>query len=165
MSALCYLIINFIQFKNIRRSFTFHSHSHSTMLAGQIAPRLRLGFASATSRLRLDYALASISCEHCCSSRNSSHCAPSYVIYYFKIFQKRIIRIRNFFPDNYSSFKIKHIDLLFIKKSKYVLNFRALKFQYVLGTFFQFFENISKTVIDIAEVRRYSQTALNNASN
>ena len=30
----------------------------ATMLAGLIAPRLRLGFASATSQLRLDYASA-----------------------------------------------------------------------------------------------------------
>ena len=44
--------------------------------------RLCLGFASATSHLRLDYALAPISCEHCRSSRNSPHCAPRHLIYY-----------------------------------------------------------------------------------
>ena len=44
----------------------------ATMLAGLIAPRIRLGFVS-----------ASISCEHCRSSRNNPHCAPGYVIYYF----------------------------------------------------------------------------------
>ena len=65
----------------------------ATMLAGLIAHQLRLGFVSATPRLcigytsttphlRLDYALASISCEHCCSSRNNPHCAPRHVIYY-----------------------------------------------------------------------------------
>ena len=42
-----------------------------TMLAGLIAPRLRLGFVS-----------ASISCEHCRSSRNNPHCAPRHVRYY-----------------------------------------------------------------------------------
>ena len=61
----------------------------------------------------------------------------------------------NFFPENYSSWISKQIYLLFIKKIKYVLNYRALKFQYIFSTFFQFFKNISKTVIDIAEVRRY----------
>ena len=40
-----------------------------------------------------------------------------------------------------------------LKKSKYVLNYRVLNFQYIFSTFFQFFENISKTVIDIAKVR------------
>ena len=64
----------------------------ATMLAGLIAPRLRLGFVSATSRprldtlttphLRLDYDLSSIPCEHCRSSRNNPHCAPRHVIYY-----------------------------------------------------------------------------------
>ena len=53
---------------------------------------------------------------------------------------------------------------MFIKKSKYVLNYRALNFQYIFSTFFQFLKNISKTIIDIAKVRRYSQTALKNAS-
>ena len=64
------------------------------MLAGLIAPRLRLGFvsplpqlrlgyASTTHRLRLDYALASISCEHCRSSRNNPHYAPRHIIYYY----------------------------------------------------------------------------------
>ena len=66
----------------------------ATMFAGLIAPRLRLGCVAASSRLRigytpttphlrLDYALASISCEHCRSSRNNPHCAPRHVIYYF----------------------------------------------------------------------------------
>ena len=55
----------------------------ATMLAGLIAPQLRLGFASATSRLHLDYALAPISCEHCRLSRNNPHCAPRHVIYYY----------------------------------------------------------------------------------
>ena len=67
------------------------------MLAGLIAPRLRLGFVSASSRLclsyvstthrlHLDYALASISCEHCRSSHNNPHCAPRHVIYYCNFF-------------------------------------------------------------------------------
>ena len=51
----------------------------ATMLAGLIA-----------LRLRLDYALASISCEHCRSSRNDPHSAPGHVMYYsnseFKFF-------------------------------------------------------------------------------
>ena len=38
---------------------------------------------SALPQLRLDYALASISCEHCHSSHNNPHCAPRHVIYYF----------------------------------------------------------------------------------
>ena len=41
------------------------------MLAGLIAPRFRL-----------DYALASISCEHCRSSSNYPHYAPRHIIYY-----------------------------------------------------------------------------------
>ena len=57
----------------------------AAMLAGLIAPRLRLGFVSASFDLRLDYALASISCEHCHSSRNNPHCAPRHVIYYFDL--------------------------------------------------------------------------------
>ena len=51
-----------------------------------------------------------------------------------------------------------------LKKTKYVLNYRVLKFQYIFSTFFQFLKNISKTVIDIVEVRRYSQTTLESAS-
>ena len=54
------------------------------MLVGLIVPRLRLGFVSALPQLRLDYALASISCEHCRSSRNNPHYAPRYIIYYKK---------------------------------------------------------------------------------
>ena len=50
------------------------------MLEGLIAPRLRLGLASATPHLRFDYALASISCEHCRSSRNNPHYAPRHII-------------------------------------------------------------------------------------
>ena len=46
--------------------------------------RLCLSYVSATPRLRLTYALASISCEHCRSSRNNPHCAPRHVIYYFQ---------------------------------------------------------------------------------
>ena len=66
------------------------------MLAGLIAPQLRLGFvlalpqlrhgyASTTHRLHLDYALASISWEHCRSSRNNPYCAPRNVIYNYVI--------------------------------------------------------------------------------
>ena len=43
----------------------------ATMLARLIAPRIRLGFVS-----------ASISCEHCRSSHNNPHCASRHVIYY-----------------------------------------------------------------------------------
>ena len=43
----------------------------ATMLAGLIAPQLRLGFVSAP-----------ISCKHCRSARNNPHCAPRHVIYY-----------------------------------------------------------------------------------
>ena len=42
----------------------------------------RIDRASASSRLCLDYALASISCEHCHSSRNNPHYAPRHIIYY-----------------------------------------------------------------------------------
>ena len=45
-------------------------------------PRLRLGYASATPHLRHNYALASISCEHCRSSRNNPYYAPRHIIYY-----------------------------------------------------------------------------------
>ena len=44
--------------------------------------RLCLSYVSATPQLRLDYALASISCEHCRSSRNNPHYAPRHIIYY-----------------------------------------------------------------------------------
>ena len=62
----------------------------ATMLAGLIAPRIRLG-----------YTLASISCEHCRSSRNNPHCAPRHVIYYcyililgdFETFVKLFFRV------------------------------------------------------------------------
>ena len=43
----------------------------ATMLAGLIAPRIRLGFVS-----------ASVSCEHRRSSRYNPHCAPRHIIYY-----------------------------------------------------------------------------------
>ena len=52
----------------------------ATMLAGLIAPWLRLGFV-----------LASISCEHCRSSRNNPHCAPRHVIYYFDLLRTDIV--------------------------------------------------------------------------
>ena len=42
------------------------------MLAGLIAPRLHLDFVS-----------ASISCEHCRSSRNNPHYEPRHIIYYY----------------------------------------------------------------------------------
>ena len=55
----------------------------ATMLAGLIAPRIRLGFVWTMPHLRLDYALASISCEHCRSLRNHPHCVPRHMIYYY----------------------------------------------------------------------------------
>ena len=45
-------------------------------------PQLRLGYASTMPHLHLDHALASISCEHCRSSRNNPHCVPRHIIYY-----------------------------------------------------------------------------------
>ena len=42
----------------------------------------RLGFVSALPHLRLDYALALISYDHCRSSRNNPHYAPRHIIYY-----------------------------------------------------------------------------------
>ena len=39
--------------------------------------------ASASSRLCLSYTLASISCEHCRSSRHNPHYAPRHIIYYY----------------------------------------------------------------------------------
>ena len=59
----------------------------ATMLAGLIAPRIRLGFVSTSSRLCFSYALASISCEHCRSSRNHPHCVPRHIIYYYTIWE------------------------------------------------------------------------------
>ena len=72
----------------------------ATMLAGLIAPQICLGFISSSSRLclsyastmphlRLDYALASISCEHCRSSRNHPHCVPRHIIYYCVKLEKK----------------------------------------------------------------------------
>ena len=46
----------------------------------------RLGFVSALPQLRLHYALASISCEHCRLSRNNPHYAPRHIIFYCKPF-------------------------------------------------------------------------------
>ena len=40
--------------------------------------------ASASSRLRHDYALATISCEHCRSFCNNPYYAPRHIIYYWK---------------------------------------------------------------------------------
>ena len=58
--------------------------------SGNYEPRLkssqdwsRLGFVSALPQLRLDYALASISCEHYRSSRKNPHYAPRHIIYYY----------------------------------------------------------------------------------
>ena len=42
----------------------------------------QLSYVSTMPHLRLDYALASISCEHCRSSRNHPHCVPRHIIYY-----------------------------------------------------------------------------------
>ena len=56
----------------------------------------RLGLVSALSRLCLDYALASISCEHCRSSRNNPHYAPRHIIYYW--FVKHVEFFYNFSP-------------------------------------------------------------------
>ena len=45
--------------------------------------RLYLIFVSALLQLRLDYALASITCGRFCSSRNNPHYAPRHIIYYY----------------------------------------------------------------------------------
>ena len=45
----------------------------------------RLGFLSALPQLRLIYALATISCEHCRSLRNNPHYAPRHIIYYYQL--------------------------------------------------------------------------------
>ena len=47
--------------------------------------RFCLGFVLALPQLRLDYALALISWEHCRSSRNNPYYAPRHIIYYFTI--------------------------------------------------------------------------------
>ena len=49
---------------------------------------------------------------------------------FFKIFQKQIIRIEIFFPIIILHEKTNKWTYCLIKKSKYVLNYRALKFQY-----------------------------------
>ena len=48
--------------------------------------RLCFDNASTMPHLRLDYAVASISCEHCRSSRNHPHCVPRHIIYYSRTF-------------------------------------------------------------------------------
>ena len=63
---------NFSYFREITRL--------ATMLAGLIAPRIRLGLFS-----------ASISCEHCRSSRNNPRCAPRHLIYYTFLFSRMIL--------------------------------------------------------------------------
>ena len=73
----------------------------ATMLAGQITPRLCLGFVLALPQLRLDYALVSISCEHCRSSRNNPHCAPRHVIYYYLIWYWSSSQFYNIVDVNY----------------------------------------------------------------
>ena len=50
------------------------------MLAGLIVPQLRL-----------DYALASIFCEHCSSLRNNPHYAPRHIMVYYA--PRRIYRV------------------------------------------------------------------------
>ena len=44
--------------------------------------QLCLGYASTMPHLRLDYALASISCEHCRESRNFPNCVHWHVFYF-----------------------------------------------------------------------------------
>ena len=75
------------------------------MLAGLIAHRLRLGFASATPHLSLDYALDSISCEHCRPSRNNPHYAPRHIIYYYyiKIYKFELLYFFHFNLKKYDS--------------------------------------------------------------
>ena len=80
------------------------------------------------------------------------------------LFQKSEKKVRCVFPDNYSLWKTNKSAYCLLKKSKYVLNYRALKFSKFLSLF-QVFKNISKTVINIVKTRRYLQTALKNASN
>ena len=58
---------------------------------------IRLGLASATSWLRVDYALASISCEHCRSSRNHPHCVLRHIIYYCVTHFRTYLYRRKFF--------------------------------------------------------------------
>ena len=64
--------------------------------------RLRLGFASATSHLRLDYALASISCEHCRSSRNNPHYAPRHIIYYSKFSERYFVKSKSYLTRTFT---------------------------------------------------------------
>ena len=70
-------------------------------------PQLRIGYTSTTRHLRLKYALASIFCEHCRSSRNNPHCAPRHVIYYCLVYEKKTIS--GFRQTFFSSFKIQVI--------------------------------------------------------
>ena len=89
----------------------------ATIFVALIAPRLCLGFASATTRLRLDYAsttprlrLASISCEHCRSSRNNLYCAPRHVIYYCCMY---LFMHRRKIPSIYNIFWLKQFQAIY----------------------------------------------------
>ena len=68
----------------------------ATMLAGLIAPRLRL-----------DYALATISCEHCRSSRNNALCATRHVIYY-SLPEKNLFKWRSHDMENVRIAKVDY---------------------------------------------------------
>ena len=77
----------------------------------------RLGFVSALSQLRLDYALASISCDHCRSSRNHPHCVPRHIIYYYLLIIQILRSLKSFCGKrdalDYAGINLKFLLLLY----------------------------------------------------
>ena len=78
------LFLNSSENINLKKKKTDRALASSRLCLSYVSAthRLRIGYTSTTPHLRLDYDLASISCEHCRSSRNNPHCAPRHVIYY-----------------------------------------------------------------------------------
>ena len=65
---------------------------------------LRVGYASTMPHLGLDYALASISCEHCRSSCNNPDCVPRHIIYYNLPWDK----FKELFRNKYASQSVEN---------------------------------------------------------
>ena len=86
--------------------------------------RLCLGYASTIPHLPLDYALASISCEHCRSSRNHPHCVPRHIIYYCVLTRTEIKSLKIF--KNSKSNLIFRFFFLILMVKKLIFSFWVL---------------------------------------
>ena len=132
------------------------------MLAGLIALRLRLDFVSALPQLHLDYALASISCEHCRSSRNNPHYAPRHIIYYYicLVFSKQIIQ-HNFVlvldtsALNFLRRKAKFRCSDFLEKCRYFKNFLSHHFLVSSTNFYVYLAAYNSTNFDLKKITKW----------